>query len=32
IRLSKAMASEYADKGVTINCISPGYFSTDMVN
>ena len=32
IMLTKSMAVEWAKKGVRVNCISPGYIGTDLVN
>ncbi|WP_436898547.1 acetoacetyl-CoA reductase [Acinetobacter gyllenbergii] len=31
VGFSKSLALELADKGITVNCISPGYQETDMV-
>ena len=31
IAMTKALAKEVADKGVTVNCVSPGVILTDMV-
>jgi len=31
IGMSKALARESATKGITVNCIAPGYIATDMV-
>lgn len=30
IGLTKATAKEFASRGITVNCIAPGYISTDM--
>lgn len=30
IHMAKAMAIEWADRGVRVNCISPGYMATEM--
>ena len=30
IGLSKSMARELASRGVTVNCIAPGFIATDM--
>lgn len=30
INLTRALASEWADKGITVNCICPGYFETPL--
>ena len=32
IGLSKATAKELASRGITVNCIAPGYIATDMTN
>lgn len=32
IMLTKSMAVEWAKKGVRVNCISPGYIGTDLIN
>tara|TARA_Y100000590_G_scaffold206881_1_gene234328 strand:- start:220 stop:957 length:738 start_codon:yes stop_codon:yes gene_type:complete len=32
VALSKSLALEYGKKNITINCISPGFISTDMTN
>ena len=32
IQLTKSMAVELAKKGVRVNCISPGYIGTDLIN
>jgi acetoacetyl-CoA reductase len=32
VGFTKSLAQEVAAKGITVNCISPGYVSTDMVN
>jgi acetoacetyl-CoA reductase len=32
IGFTKALAQENAAKGITVNCICPGYIATDMVN
>ncbi|KAH8648526.1 hypothetical protein BX600DRAFT_404704 [Xylariales sp. PMI_506] len=29
-QLSKSMANQWSDKGITVNCIAPGYIDTDM--
>lgn len=29
VQLAKAFANEWASKGVNVNCIAPGYISTD---
>lgn len=29
-QLSKALSNQWADKGITVNCICPGYIATDM--
>ncbi len=31
IMLTKSMAVEWADKGVRVNCISPGYIGTELI-
>lgn len=30
IGFSKCAAREYASKGITVNCVAPGYIDTDM--
>ena len=32
VSLTKALARDYGDKGLRVNCISPGYILTDMTN
>ena len=32
ISMSKSLAHEYSKKNITINCVSPGYISTNMTN
>lgn len=32
IGFSKCVAREYASKGITVNCIAPGYIATDMTS
>ena len=32
ISMSKSLAHEYSKKNITINCISPGYISTNMTD
>jgi acetoacetyl-CoA reductase len=32
IGFTKALAQENANKGITVNCLTPGYVSTDMVS
>ncbi len=32
ISMSKSLALEYAKKNITINCVSPGYITTNMTN
>lgn len=29
-QLTKALSNQWADKGITVNCIAPGYIATDM--
>ncbi|ETS82060.1 hypothetical protein PFICI_07062 [Pestalotiopsis fici W106-1] len=29
-QLAKSMANQWSDKGITVNCIAPGYIATDM--
>lgn len=31
IHLTKTLAIEWADKGIRVNCISPGYIETDLI-
>lgn len=30
--VSKVLALEYAKKGITVNCINPGFVETDLLN
>jgi 3-oxoacyl-[acyl-carrier protein] reductase len=30
VGLSKSMAREYATRGITVNCVAPGYIQTEM--
>ncbi|AFM00049.1 MULTISPECIES: SDR family NAD(P)-dependent oxidoreductase [Desulfitobacterium] len=30
VNLTRALAAEWADRGVTVNCICPGYFETEL--
>jgi 3-oxoacyl-[acyl-carrier protein] reductase len=32
IGLSKSIAKELASRGITVNCIAPGYIATDMTD
>jgi acetoacetyl-CoA reductase len=32
IGFTKALAMESANKGITVNCVAPGYTSTEMVS
>lgn len=32
IAMSKSFAKEFASRGITVNCIAPGYIQTDMTN
>ena len=32
INLTRALAAEWSTKGITVNCICPGYFYTDLTN
>ena len=32
ISMSKSLALEYAKKNITVNCISPGYITTNMTD
>lgn len=32
IGLSKSLAREYATRGITVNCVAPGYIQTDMTD
>ncbi|CAG0899262.1 unnamed protein product [Cyprideis torosa] len=32
VGLSKSLAREYASRGITVNCVAPGYIETDMTS
>lgn len=32
VGLSKSLAREYASRGITVNCVAPGYIETDMTD
>ncbi|MEE4239829.1 MAG: 3-oxoacyl-[acyl-carrier-protein] reductase [Desulfopila sp.] len=32
VGLAKSLAREYATRGITVNCVAPGYIETDMTN
>jgi 3-oxoacyl-[acyl-carrier protein] reductase len=32
VGLSKSLAREYATRGITVNCVAPGYIQTDMTD